>query len=150
MSSASDRPTREVMARRGVNCFRDCTRMDGVEESEPPPGLEDTADGPVVFISWLPLAPVSIDSVATVCDGACDCDSTAELLLVLAVSGVPDWAWDSSETGTESSGGAVVEWESDLLSMAWELGFTGPAAFWALSSFAATASRMNPSHTKAR
>jgi len=55
MSSASDRPTREVMARSGVSCFRDCTRIDGVEgpvDSEPPTDFEDTADGPVIFKSW--------------------------------------------------------------------------------------------------
>jgi len=57
---------------------------------------------------------------------------------------------DSSDTGTESRGGVVVEWESDLLSTVWELDFILPSSLWALSSFAATASRMNPSHTKAR
>ena len=54
--------------------------------------------------------------------------------------------------GTESWDAAVVDWESDLLSVDWELDFNVPSSssLAALSSSAATANRMNPSHTRAR
>ena len=54
--------------------------------------------------------------------------------------------------GTESWDAAVVDWESDLLSVDWELDFNVPSSssLAALSSSAATANRMNPSQTRAR
>ena len=76
MSSARDRPTWEVMVRRGVNCLRDCTRMDGVEGvvEVVPESFEATTDCSVDFESWLLAVVVSIDST-NVTATACECDS---------------------------------------------------------------------------
>ena len=71
---------------------------------------------------------------------------------MLVLSTLLDWVRVSDSVGTESRDAVAVDWESDLLSVDWELDFTvlSSSSLAALSSSAATASRMNPSHTRAR
>lgn len=126
--------------------------MDGVEgvvEVEPE-GFEVTTDCSVDFESWLLAVVVSIDST-NVTATACECDSVSLDELVFVLSTLLDWVRVSDGVGTESRDAVAVDWESDLLSVDWELDFTVPSSsLAALSSSAATASRMNPSHTRAR
>ena len=96
ISSARDRPTWEVMVRRGVSCFRDCTRMDGVEGAVKvvPEGFDDTADCSVDFESrplLLVVEEVSIDSTNVTATAACECDSVSLEELGFVLHTLLDW-----------------------------------------------------------
>lgn len=130
--------------------------MDGVEGAVEvvPEGFEDTADCSVDFESrpLLLVVVVSIDSTNVTATAACECDSVSLEELAFVLHTLLDWVRVSDGMGTESTDAAVVDWESDLLSVDWEPDFNVPSSssLAALSSSAATANRMNPSHTRAR
>ena len=106
MSSASDLPTREVILRRGVSCFRDWT---SIREAGLAPGFEVTVGEDCSLDSWLVAVLVSMDSVGR---EAVDWLSVVELVVVVVVvSTLLDWGLDSWESGMESWG--LDDWESD-------------------------------------
>ena len=129
MSSARERPTRDVMVSKGVSCFRDSTRMEGCCCWD---GCSESG------LAW------ESDVASLVEDGS----------VFWSIGGSTASTTDDAGVGLEglstSMGTAVVGVASsrvvDLL-----VPVSGCALVLVLlSSPAATASRMNPSHTRAR
>ena len=140
MSSAKERPTRDVMVSRGVSCLSESVKLGVAAE------LDFVWDEDGIFdLTTSESSICSVDEVGAVEIGGCAvvsvlvsiastdvCDGTLVSLLPVRASSTVEWEPDSgvgSRTGME-----ILESDSTSL----------------LSSFAATASRINPSHTRAR
>ena len=151
INSARDLPTRDVIVSRGVRCFKDSTKMDcwtwGFEvggastcwEADCPSFAAEVFAG--VWTDWvdsgmgMAALEVGVGGVRTTSISIC-IDEELEAISVLEV------VMAELVGGTTVSGG----WVSVCLAPS----SATVAGFEVRSSSAATASRMNPSHTRAR
>lgn len=144
MSSARERPTRDVMVRSGVSCLRESVKLGVVIAAEG--GCVRDKDG-IFDLTTSESSICSVDVVGAVEIGGCGVVSVV-LVSIASVDACDDGILVSRLPVRASS---TVEWEPDSgVGSRTGMEILESDSSSLLSSLAATASRMNPSHTRAR
>ena len=145
MSSARERPTRDVMVRSGVSCLRESVKLGVVVAAEG--GCVRDKDG-IFDLTTSESSICSVDEVGAVEIGGCGVVVSVVLVSIASVDACDDGILVSRLPVRASS---TVEWEPDSgVGSHTGMEILESDSSSLLSSFAATASRMNPSHTRAR